>query len=255
MRSSGADLALRACRNPAVVARCPHKSSHESCMLTQLYFSADVASRVCTVYRALRERGTTTAEPAPAAATAAVMLQFPASAVRDNQLIAAFGGYATAGCVALAATAASRCPIGFSGSTPGTPQARRTDSDMPLFVPVAPHRLPLAAPFTAEAHSALSGLLMPVVPVGTGPHSVLPVQLGQTLQPLSSIGAVKPSGTATAGYLAVRGALAGSTCRGGAALRRGVKALLVLTSWLFLHPYTARGALMQRLGIWARASA
>ena len=114
--------------------------------------------------------------------------------MRDAQLRAAFGGYPAAGHPALAAAAGSRCPVGFTGSTPGTPQARRTDSDMPLFVPVAPHRLSVAASGVAEAHSALSGLPMPVIPARDGPHSVLPFQLGQMPQPLGSINAVKPSG-------------------------------------------------------------
>ena len=113
--------------------------------------------------------------------------------MRDAQLRAAFGGYPAAGHPAVSAAAAgSRCPVGFTGSTPGTPVARRTDSDMPLFVPVAPHRLSVATSGVAELHSAVSALPMPVIPARDGPHSVLPFHLGP--QPLGSISAVKPSG-------------------------------------------------------------
>ena len=151
-------------------------------------------TRLCCCYRTLREQGRHVAAPATAAANGGITLRFPDLGARDAQLTAAFGGYPAAGHPALAASAGPRCPIGFTGSSPGTPQARRTDSDMPLFVPVAPHRLPVPASGVAEAHSALSGLPMPVVPSRDGPHSVLPFQPGQMPQPLGSIGAVKPSG-------------------------------------------------------------
>jgi hypothetical protein len=71
---------------------------------------------------------------------------------------------------------------------------------MPLFIPNAPHQLPVTATGAGEAHSALGaglGVLMPVIPTGGGPHSALPFALGQLPQPLESIAAVKPSGTAT----------------------------------------------------------
>ena len=151
------------------------------------------------------------AAPAIAATNGGITLQFSDLGLRDAQLRAAFGGYPAPGHPALAAAAGSRCPIGVTGSTPGTPQARRTDSDMPLFVPVAPHRLPVATSGVAEANSAFSGLPMPVIPARDGPHSVLPFQLGQMPQQVASIGAVKPSGAALACALPSSGLPASSS--------------------------------------------
>ncbi len=121
--------------------------------------------------------------------------------MRDAQLRAAFGGYPAAGHPAIAAAAGSRCAVGFTGSTPGTPVARRTDSDMPLFVPVAPHRLSVATSGVPEVHSAVSALPMPFIPARDGPHSVLPFQLGQMPQPLGGINAVKPSGATVSMFI------------------------------------------------------